>query len=74
MIFARHRGLHQTKEFLFVQFLEDTKLIHAKHDQAIQELTMEVYSCIERAPIINEEINSVTLVDPQRGSRKLAVC
>lgn len=35
--------------------------------------TMEVDSGIERAPVINEEFNTVTLVDPQRGSRKLAI-
>lgn len=35
---------------------------------------MEVYSCIERAPVINEELNIVPLVDPQRGTRKLPVC
>jgi hypothetical protein len=34
---------------------------------------MEVYSCIERAPVINQELHIVTLVDPQRGTRELAV-
>lgn len=34
---------------------------------------MEVDSGIERAPVINEEFNTVTLVDAQRGTRKLAI-
>lgn len=34
---------------------------------------MEVDSGIERAPVINEEFNTVTLVDPQRGTRKLPI-
>lgn len=34
---------------------------------------MEVDSGIERAPVINEEFNTVALVDPQRGTRKLPI-